>query len=82
MNRNIIAKMINEKDSKSEEELLHSLQKKLEVAESAGNYKAQADYWKEQHQNLRKQCFRALSGKNGLKRLSEMLEEDIYPLTN
>ena len=70
-----------EKGNQSEEELLRRLEKKIAVAESAGDYKAQADYWKEQYQSLRKQCFRAISGKNGLKRLSEILEEDVYTLT-
>ncbi|WP_421921229.1 hypothetical protein [Marinifilum sp.] len=81
MNKNIIATILNEKEDISEENLLHSLKKRLKVAESAGIYKAQADYWKEQHHSLRQQCFRAINRKNGLKYLSEILEEDIHTLT-
>ena len=54
----------------------------MKLAENAGNYKAQADYWKEQYRSLLNQCSRALSGKNALKRLNEILEDDYYTLTN
>ncbi|WP_321514917.1 hypothetical protein [Marinifilum fragile] len=81
MDKNIIARIINEKESKSEKDLLRSLEKKIKAADSAGDFKAQADYWKEQYQNLQKQCIRAINGKNGLKRLSEILEEDVYTPT-
>lgn len=77
MNRHIIAEMINEPASKTEEQLLRSLEKKIALAESAGDYKAQVDFWKEQYQGLRKQCLRAINGNNSLERLSETLEESI-----
>ena len=72
--------LICEKGDKSEEELLRSLEKKLSLAESAGDFKAQADYWKEQYQSLRKQCLRALSGHKSIKRLRETLEEDVMSI--
>jgi len=62
-------------------DLLMLLEDELSPTSEAGNYKAQADFWMEKYQTLRQECLRATKKRDGLKRLSEMLDEDLLECT-
>ena len=82
MDKKLITKMINLDDQTNESDILRCLEKKISIAETAGSYKAQADFWQEQYQTLRHQCTRAINTRNGLKQLENILEEDLGEITN
>ena len=82
MDNKIIAEIINVDEKKTEKDILNALRGKMNAVEKAGSYKAQADYWKEQYQSLKNQCVRAMTGRSGLKKLREILEDDIGVLSN
>jgi len=82
MDKHSIAKMIGANARNSEQEILNRLEKNMEAAESAGIYKAEADFWKERYQALRKECLHLIKRRKGLGRLSDILEEDGDVLSN
>lgn len=80
MDKNIVAKMINISPQMSEQDLLKVLSGKILAADKAAGYKAQADFWKEKYDDLQMHCIKAINKKNGLKYLSEAIEEAVDTL--
>ena len=82
MDKHIVAKMLGVDVLKGEQDILDRLAKKLTAAESAGIYKAQADFWMEHYQTLRKECLRVINRGKGLERLNEILDGDLDAMLN